>query len=238
MVTLQTEYVLKEFNPVMMKKRLKSLPTTPTEAYRDTLERMSSSMRDFARQILSWILRAQRVLEIDELCEVLAIEVGVACLDCDMIPAPDLVVSTCGGLITYDQGNGSVTFSHETVRPFLEENEIGNLLSHSDICTTCLTYLRFPYFENPRELSKTFYGPTPPFQFGRYAAEFWAFHVLQGRREPDLERAILETFSLDARRQSVAYILVNFKRISIPTLLQYLIEQRVAFIFMSPFPET
>jgi hypothetical protein len=237
MVTLQTEYVLKEFNPIMMKKRLKSLPTTPTEAYRDTLERMSSSMRDFARQILGWIFHAQLILKMDHLREVLAVEVGVACFDHDMMPAPDLIVSTCGGLIAYDQGNGSVTFSHETVRPFLEENELGNLLSHSDIARTCLTCLRFPYFENPDKVRKDFHEQKLPFKFCAYAGYFWAFHVLQGQREADLEITILETFSLDAIRES-SIILSNEGWGYRPTLLQYLIQYRVAFIFMSPFPET
>jgi hypothetical protein len=179
MVTLQTEYVLKEFNPVMMKKRLSSLPTTPTEAYRSTLERMSSTMRAFAHQILSWILRAQITLTMGQLREVLAIEVGVPCLDRDMKPAPDLVVSTCGGLIAYDQVNGLVTFSHETVRPFLEENELGNLLSHSDICKTCLTYLQFPVFETECGYLGL-RARRQEFQFATYAADFWGFSCTSG----------------------------------------------------------
>lgn len=73
----------------------------------------------------------------DELCEVLAVNIGDEDLDRDAMPTAEMVVTTCGSLVEHDKTSDLVTFSHETVRPFLEENEVGNLMSHSCIAKTC-----------------------------------------------------------------------------------------------------
>jgi ankyrin repeat protein len=236
-VTLQSDYVLKEYNPVEMNKHLNSLPTTPTDAYQKTLERMPSKMRDFACQILGWILHAQRVLTMDELREVLAIEAGVASLDPDSMPAPDLVVRTCGGLIAYEQGNGLVRFSHETVRRFLNQNELGNLPSHSDICKTCLTYLRLPPLEKPCGHDWYEYDKRiEEFKLSEYAARFWASHAVETetKRNVELETAILDTFSRDGRREAMEELRYRYYDTKQKSLLHVLIENQLAFIFMNP----
>ena len=147
-MTLQTEFILEESDLVEMNNHLQSLPRNPTAAYQNVLHRLPPKTAAFARRILGWIFYALRVPTMNELREALAVRVGDLAFDHSLLPAADSVVRTCGGLIVYDQDNGLVTFSHETVRPFLKENELGNLPSHSDICKTCLTYLH-PAFEKP-----------------------------------------------------------------------------------------
>jgi hypothetical protein len=67
-----------------MRARLNDLPKTPNDAYDGILQRLPSSdgLRRHVRQILGWILHAQRRLEMPELREALALqEHGTAGLD-------------------------------------------------------------------------------------------------------------------------------------------------------------
>jgi hypothetical protein len=59
-----------------------------------------------------------------ELQEVLALRDDGDCpsLNMDDCPAPESVIQVCGGLVTHDLDSNSITFSHETVRPFLESH--------------------------------------------------------------------------------------------------------------------
>ena len=57
-------------------------------------------------------------------------------------PARKTNVSTCGGFVNHDPDTQLVTFSHETVRPFLKGHESLSRSSHLILSRTCLAYLR------------------------------------------------------------------------------------------------
>lgn len=231
---LQLQSVLKFKDPVKVKDRLRNLPDTPTEAYHDLLDRMTPEDQDLARRVLGWVLLARRILKMAELREVLALnEEGSPSLDVNDCLEAEQVVSICGGLIIHNRGNDLVTFSHETVRPFLETHELTSLPSHSLLSSSCLAYLRLLPFGKPCDFSYL-NKMIEEFKFSEYAAKFWATHAVQAGRDGRLELSILETFKSDGRREvmgGLKSIVLRYRRES---LLQVLIESALSFIFTSP----
>jgi hypothetical protein len=196
---------------------------------------MTPSEKTFARRILSWILRGQRILSMDELCEALAVNIGDEDLDRDAMPSAEMVVTTCGSLVEHDKETGLVKFSHETVRPFLEKGESGNLLSHSDLAKTCLTYLGFPEFEEPVSSVTESVRRVRNFRFSKYAAEF-SRHARLAVREEALDKTILTVLSSHQRRVSMLQLRSGGHVPSDPrSILHVLIEDQLSFIFIRPF---
>ena len=193
---------------------------------------MPSTEAEFAFRILGWILHARRILRMDELQEALAIQIDVVSLLDFLKPEATEVVRTCGGLISHDERSGFVTFSHETVRAFLENNKHVVLPSHSLLSKTCMTFLRLPEFENPPARFEWSQWRLQ-FAFADYAAKYWADHVAQSGREVELEAAIQETFMYQGRRDAVAELKVPVSTQG-QSLLHILIENRLAFTFISP----
>src|SRR5208282_4581322 len=86
-----------------------------------------------------------------QLQEALAIRIGHPFLQQHLIVDATEIVRVCGDLIGHNEVNDLVSFSHETVRSFLETSKFGDLPSHSVLAKTCLTYLQFPVFDNPHD---------------------------------------------------------------------------------------
>jgi hypothetical protein len=175
LVNLQAEYVLEQSDPIQIRKRLKCLPKSPAEGYRTVLERLPPGTKGFAFRMMGWIFHAPELLRRGQLREALAVDVGDEDLDRETVPSPEAVIRVCGGLVDYDRSTELVTFSHETVRPYLEEYELGSLPTHLDLCRTCLVYLSFPAFSDPVESeisleSTTLGNRFDEFDFLRYAA--------------------------------------------------------------------
>jgi hypothetical protein len=232
LVILQLQSVLNLKNPVKIKKQLRNLPNTPTEAYQDLLNRMTSEEQDLTQRVLGWVLLARRIIRMAELQEVLALDEDGPSLDLDYGLPADQVVRLCGGLITHDRALDLVTFSHETVRSFLEEECI-SLPSHADITRTCLAYLRLPPFEKPHPRSPV--QRRVGFEFSYYAAKFWGTHAAQAERDVHLESAILDTFTSSGRLDAVEQLRAShWLYRSGRSLLHVLIANKLSFIFTSP----
>jgi len=236
LLTLQTDHVLGSGDSREIKRRLQRLPTDLTEAYRDVFERMTEPA--FARRILGWILRAQRRLRMEELQEALAIEIGVPTLDGDVITGPEVIVRTCQGLVYYDLDSGYVTLSHETLKLFLENNELERLPSHSELAKTCLTYLQLPVFENP--VTPRTLNPYSAYKFLGYAASCWSLHIRHSHGELELARALMETFNSSRRQNLVMHfggVGVGHRYVSNKHMLHFFIRYGLAFMFISPSRE-
>jgi hypothetical protein len=237
LVIFQLKSVLRFRLPRDIKTQLENLPKTPEAAYRELLERMTPEDRALAVLILGWVLNARRLLKMSELVEVLALQNDHdgPFLDVDYCPSLDTVIQACGGLVAHDRDSDLITFSHETVRPFLETNPPASLPSHSVLCKTCLTYLRLPPFQERCHAGKKFLERMKEFRFSVYAANYWATHARQSGREIEIENEILALFKSDGRREAVE----ELKSDHIPvrrmkSLLQVLIENRLTFIFLEP----
>lgn len=234
LVILQVNYVLESKDPVKIKARFKTLPKTPIEAYRGIIDRMTPGEQDLARRILGWILLARRVLKMSELREALALQVDGPSLDKDDMPDEELVVRTCGGLLDHHRDDDLVTFSHETVRPFLEEHELEFLPSHTDLSKACLAYLALPEFEKPCQIWKEFQERRSKFQFIDYSAKFWAAHAVQSDRNVELEQVIIKIFGSYGRTDAMEQTRKRGENYTKgKSLLHVLIENDLAFIFTS-----
>jgi hypothetical protein len=236
LVIFQLKSVLRFRLPRDIKGQLENLPKTPDAAYRELLERMTPEDRALAVQILGWVLNAQRILKMSELQEVLALQNGHdgPSLDVDYCPSPDSVIQACGGLVSHDRDSDLITFSHETVRPFLESNDPKSLPSHPNLCKTCLTYLRLPPFQKPCD-GEEFPERLAELRFSVYAAEYWATHARQSGREIEIETEILDLFKSTGRRDAVEQLKSDLEFHSgMKSLLHFLIENRMTFIFLEP----
>ena len=233
LVTLHVKYVLEPKDSGEKRRRLISLPKSPTDAYHGVIDRMTPDNLRFAHRILGWVLHAQRILTMPELQEALAVEIGVASLNQQDITSVEEMISTCGGFVDHNQDSDLVTFSHETARPFLEEHELKSLPSHSVLCKTCLTYLQLSPFEKP---CKPYHYDErkEEFKLSDYAATFWANHAVQSEREVELETTIVEAFSTDGLRESMAQLNDPYDPTGRQSLLHVLIETRLTFMFASP----
>jgi hypothetical protein len=241
LVTLQTDYILEAKDPLEINERLKSLPTDLTHAYRDALEQMSPRNRAFARRIYGWILHAQRLLTIRELCEALVVKPGDQEVNFELMISPKSILQTCGCLVTYDPQTDLVRFSHETVRAFLTSDELEHFPSHLDISKVCITYLGINELEYMCSFQLGLDKRREKFGFSTYAASFWAIHALSAtgiRRDIELEVSILEMLQSNGRRSSLAQLRSSVDNWHYQTLLHTLIENRLAFIVISPLFNT
>jgi hypothetical protein len=206
---------------------------------------MTSDELRFARRILGWVLTAQRILSMPELQEALAINIGVADFNVQDVTSSEDIISTCGGFVDHDQRSDLVTFSHAAVSSFLKNDA---LISHSDLCRTCLTYLQLAEFELHAQealddsLFESLFEPTErearkeKFKFSNYAAEFWATHAShasQSERNLEIGKAILETFGSSGRREALEQLSHSYY-VAGKSFLHVLVENRMAFIFIRP----
>jgi len=170
-----------------------------------------------------------------ELQEAVAIEIGVPSFNSEDMTTIEVIILTCGGFIDHNEGSNLVTFSHETVRPFLEEYELNSLPSHSELCRTCLTYLQLPEFENPIEEWSLRLKRKEEFKFSDYAAQFWPTHAVQSKRDIQLvEAAILETFCSQGRRDAIEELKGFYDDYLGKSLLHIFIENRLSSTFPLP----
>lgn len=243
LVQLQVQYVLEPKDAREILNRLNSLPTSPTKAYRGILDRMEQDHRQFTYKILSWVLYAQRILRMPEIQVALAIEIDVPSLDPRAITRAGEIIATCSGFVNHDLKTGLVTFSHETVRQFLEEHESSSLFSPLVLSRTCLAYLRLPEIEKlflDTRYAESGGQPKIFFEFRYYAGKFWATHAALSERDVKLETAILETLGSTARREAMERLKDTTTPIYLrarprgKSLLHVLIETRLSRIFMSP----
>lgn len=215
--------------------RLTFIPREATHAYRGVLERMTGREKAFAQRILSWLFHAQRVLEMGELQEALAVQIGSRSLERLSISSPESIVHACGGLVDHNHDTDLVTFSHAMVRQFLEDDELKILSPPSLMTRTCLTYLGYSVFENPCENISELNKRRQEFKLSSYAALFWPVHARTSGRDIVVETDIFDTFVSDKRRDAIAqlrdgYVDAVFGR----SLLQFLLYNELAGILMSP----
>ena len=168
-----------------------------------------------------------------ELQEALAIEIGVASFNPQDMTTAEEIILTCGGFLDHNEDSNLVTFSHETVRPFLQEYELMSLPSHSELCRTCLTYLQLPELDNPTSWQR---ADRRKDKFSLYAARFWAIHAIQSERNVQLEASILETFNCGQDRRDAIDQLRETYAIRGKSLLHIFIENGLRSTF--PLPQS
>ncbi|KAH8808798.1 hypothetical protein F5884DRAFT_858319 [Xylogone sp. PMI_703] len=157
-VTLQLEDLCRKHSDAEIRHSLKILPKDLPETYERVLMRIINEDNDeIANRIFCWVAIARRPLQLDELREALATELGDIFLRKDRL-ASDInrLISYCGSLLVVDEDDLIVQFAHHTVkvfllserysavsRPFfLEPAKIDHMAGE-----ICVTYLNFSDFQ-------------------------------------------------------------------------------------------
>jgi hypothetical protein len=240
---LQLNHVLRARGKSFMRMRLKTLPINEIEAYNQIMEHINS-MRDskiITLRILSWVRSSKRPLRMEELREVIWVEEQDKQLNTENINGFSMndVIWNCESLITCDKTTHRVRFSHTTVLEFFEKSDFaGDLMSHTALAKTCLTYLNFDVFGAPCSNKESLSERTETYIFSDYAAKYWAVHARNANTEDaiwsEVLIAIVDTFKQDGNRES-AHQLRNHR--STPTggsLLHVLVQSQLASYYMAP----
>ncbi|KIV86312.1 hypothetical protein PV11_01930 [Exophiala sideris] len=167
-------------------------------AYEDTMQRIKSQPaehKELARRVLTCITFCARPLTVAEVQHALAIDENTTELDAEYdLDDPELMISSCAGLVTVDAQSNVMRLVHYTTQMFLQSLSEGFLLDpHGFIASCCLNYLHLdaftdghPYVENDgrcdnselkekhralREIRNLEYP------FLRYSAEYWSHHL-------------------------------------------------------------
>jgi len=149
-------------------------------AYGATLERINTQDEENAKlaiAALTWVCHSERPLRVDELCNVLAVELGSTDFDPDNIPSIATLLHFCQGFITVDEESSTVRLIHYTVQEYLNNDACLFSKPHSILAETCLTYL------NSRQVKNLPSHPHPDRQrmpFLKYSSRYWGTHA---RRE-------------------------------------------------------
>jgi hypothetical protein len=109
------------------------------------MERIDGQVIDFkelAKQVLSWIICAERPLTTFELQHALAVEVGETKLNEHNLPEIEDMVSVCAGLVTVDKESNIIRLVHYTTQEYFEQTQnrwFPNAVV--EVTTICVTYL-------------------------------------------------------------------------------------------------
>ena len=148
---------------------------------------MSKTSSSTAFQTFSWIFRAKRPLQMNELREALITQDKEYAVDLDEMDMEELlatdILEICQNLVVYEEISGVVRFSHPTVQEFLE-SQVFESPPVVDLARTCLAYLQFNEFQG----GAFFHGRAVEkrmrkYKFSRYAARFWGLHTKRRARK-------------------------------------------------------
>lgn len=170
------------------------------------MQRIEKSDMDLALKVFSWLLRAQRVLRMDELLEVLVVEEGDTHLEREGMLRPSEVVECCKSLVLYEECSGLVRFTHETVQDFIANNVQQSLLSTVDLAKTCLTYLGFDDLKEHCPNASDFDKRLQEHTFLHYASRYWDVHVREAEENSDVQSYVSALLSTEPRRNSITQL--------------------------------
>ncbi|KAL9121680.1 MAG: hypothetical protein Q9187_001757 [Circinaria calcarea] len=182
-------------------KTLQSLPIGLNDTYDQAMLRIETQGQrqvKRAKQVLSWIVFAERALTIEQLQCALAIEPGDTSLDKDALPDEHLMVSVCAGLVVIDRKNNIIRLVHYTAMEYFKSTRTTRFpYADRNIAATCLTYLSFEKFAEEECLLnlRTFRELKESYVLLDYASQQWGNHARKAfRRGQDITTPILEFF--------------------------------------------
>jgi len=182
LASLHIEAILRGATVARRRKTLESIKDGGglDGAYGATLERIKTQDEEntkLAMSALTWVCHSERPLQVDELCNALAVEIGSTDFDPENIPSIATLLHFCQGLITVDEESSTVRLIHYTVQEYLY-SEVGLFSEpHLMLAETCLTYLNSKQVKNLRPNSFADHQSMP---FLAYASRYWGAHA---RRE-------------------------------------------------------
>ena len=179
LASLHIEAILRGNTVARRRKTLKSIKDGEGlgDAYGATLERIKAQDEEKAKlavATLTWVCHAERPLQVDELCNALAVEIGIADFDPENVPSIETLRDCCQGLITVDAKASTVRLIHSTVQEYLCSHPGLFTGPHLVLAGTCLTYLNSPQVKNQASHSLL---PSQSMPFLKYSARYWGAHT-------------------------------------------------------------
>ena len=204
-----------------VRSALESLPTGSNaydQAYKDAMERITSQDVDggrLAKQVLSWITRAERPLSTVELQHAIAVEPGKSEFDEKRQPDIEDIVSVCAGLVTVDEESNIIRLVHYTTQEYFKRTQnywFPNI--EADISIICVTYLSFDVFKHGFcQTDEEFEERLRSNQFFEYATQNWGYHAHKASPLSQvLNHAIVDFLSSEAKVNTSSQGLLAFKR--------------------------
>ena len=173
-------------------------------AYGATLRRIKAQGEEKAKlgmAVLMWISHSRRPLQVDAICDAIAIRIGSNYLNRDDIPAISTLIGCCQGLVTVDKGTSTIRLIHFTLQEYLCTYPDLFDKAHGTIAETCLTYLNF---QSVKDLS-TYSSSDPRGRpFLEYSSLYWGIHM---RKEPSNKA---KTFALQLLDEFDSHISARF----------------------------
>lgn len=176
-------------------KRTRQLDDAYTEAM-GRIRAQSAGLLELAELVLSWIVCAKSPLTALELKTALAVEVGEEFVDEENFTDIEDMITACNGLVTHEEGSGTMRLVHYTAQEYLEREQRSWLpQAQIVLSTTCLTYLQFDLYPNglpdvmeyDKRLTKMSDGTFPLY---KYAVRNWGHHVREAWE--DVKDLVLE----------------------------------------------
>ncbi|KAF5857293.1 hypothetical protein ETB97_005977 [Aspergillus alliaceus] len=160
----------------------KELSQVYDQLYDEAIKRIKSQPRmkyQLARNVLSWITYAERLLTTEELSHALAVELDEEHLDGDNVPDVEDMISVCAGLVVVDEASNFIRLVHYTTQEYFEQiREKWNPSAQEEITLVCLTYLSFDTFKSGMCGSdKEFESRLDQNKLLDYASRHWGQHA-------------------------------------------------------------
>jgi len=179
LASLHIDAILRGTTAARRRKILKSIKDGVGlgDAYGATLERINVQDEEkvkLAMDSLTWVCHSERPLQVDELCNALAVEIGETDFDPENVPLIATLLDCCQGLITVDAGASVVRLIHYTVQEYLCSHPGLFSKPHSILAETCLTYLNSNHV---KDLTPGSFPDHKSIPFIKYSARYWGTHA-------------------------------------------------------------
>jgi hypothetical protein len=123
-------------------------------------------------------------------------------VDCPERISPIDVIECCKSLVIHEV-SGLVRFSHETVKVFIGNCLIKELLPEIELAKCCLAYLESPEFQQPVVSREAMEMLVENFKFCSYAISYWRSHICkEAENSYDLQYRILRGFESRSKRNA------------------------------------
>ena len=112
------------------------------------IQQQSPGYSDLAQQVIQWLSSAFTQMTVNQLRHAMATEEDDSDINEENMPAVDILVAACQGLVKIDRGSGIIRLAHFTTYEFfrrVRSEEASD--AHRAIAKTCLTYLMFKVFD-------------------------------------------------------------------------------------------
>ncbi|KAK8108442.1 hypothetical protein PG984_014243 [Apiospora sp. TS-2023a] len=176
-----------------------SAESTYRYAYSDTMTRITGQLASHARrakQVLGWIVHAERPLNKLELQHALGVELGQPRMDPENLPEIGHMVAVCAGLVTIDKESEIIRLVHYTVQEYFVSTKSQWFPEFQEtMAMTCISYLSLvPFAAGPcdSDLTKRFRDYRYPFY--DYAARHWGHHA-RGAQTREYVLQFLQTYN-------------------------------------------